>query len=83
MATPSAGVILLLSTMPQPSDQASIDTSKLPNVMNMTASTITENVQRINDSCTNLYLGLCSSDILTLGPDERTRFIFKSFVSFG
>lgn len=64
MATPSTGVILLLSTMPQPSDQASIDTSKLPNVMNMTASTITENVQRINDSC----------------PDERTRFIFKSFV---
>ncbi|KAJ3563675.1 hypothetical protein NP233_g8787 [Leucocoprinus birnbaumii] len=43
---------------------AHIDTSNLPNVMNMTASNITENVQRINESC----------------PDERTRLVFKSLI---
>jgi hypothetical protein len=53
MAAPRLVIPLpLLDIMPQP--VASIDTSKLPNVMNMTASTITENVQLINDSCRNL-----------------------------
>lgn len=50
--------------MSQTNGKDNIDTSKLPNVMNMTASTITENVHRINETC----------------PDERTRFIFKSMV---
>ncbi|KAF9446620.1 intradiol ring-cleavage dioxygenase [Macrolepiota fuliginosa MF-IS2] len=51
--------------MSQPTTKAdNIDTSKIPDVTNLTASTITESVHLINSSC----------------PNERSKFIFKSLV---
>ncbi|KAG6873332.1 hypothetical protein C0995_000191 [Termitomyces sp. Mi166 len=45
--------------------QHGVDLSKLPNIMNMSADSITSNVHAINSNCT----------------DERTKFIFKSLIS--
>ncbi|KAF7761431.1 hypothetical protein Agabi119p4_9423 [Agaricus bisporus var. burnettii] len=50
--------------MSQADAAAQVDTSKLPNVTDVTAANITEYVHQVNASC----------------PDDRTRFIFKSMV---
>jgi hypothetical protein len=66
--------------------QHGIDLSKLPTIVDMSAESITENVHAINSNCELEFMSKISITYVhdhshtTEGPDERTKFLFKSLV---